>query len=83
MKSYVFPAVLIEDKAGIGVVFPDLPGCVSQDDNYERAFKGAREALSLHLSGMIEDGEAIPAPSSLRAIPLNAGEALALIEIKL
>lgn len=83
MKNYVFPAIFFEEPAGVAVVFPDLPGCVTQDDNYERAFKCAKEALHLHLSGMIEDGESIPAPSKLKNIPLEHGAALALIETQL
>ena len=82
MKTYIYPAVFHEGRNAITVYFPDL-ACISQGKNYHQAFKRAREVLSLHLSGMIEDGETIPAPSSLKSIPLNAGEALALIEIKL
>ena len=80
MKVYIFPAVFKEDETGVGVVFPDLLGCVTQNDDYERAFKDAREALNLHLSCMIEDGEPVPKPSRLRTIKLGEGEALALIE---
>ena len=83
MKNYVFPAVFIEDKAGVGVVFPDLPGCVTQNDDYERAFKDARTALRLHLNGMIEDKEEIPKPSQLKSITLGENEALALIETQI
>ena len=83
MKHYIFPAVFIEDRTGVGVVFPDLPGCVTQNDDYERAFKDAGEALNLHISCMLEDGEEIPKPSRLRAIKLNEGEALALIETQI
>ena len=83
MKNYVFPAIFFEEPCGIGVVFPDLPGCVTQDDDYEHAFRCAREALHLHLTGMIEDGEKIPSPSKLAAIPLETGSALALIETQI
>ena len=85
MKNYAFPAIFVEDKSGIGVIFPDLPGCVTQNDDYERAFKDAREALNLHLSCMIEDGEAVPKPSDLKTIAAKLGEceALTLIETQI
>lgn len=45
---------------GFGVSFPDLPGCVSYGDTLDEAVSQAHEALSLHLEGMVEDGEALP-----------------------
>lgn len=59
-----------------GVSFPDFPGCVTAGATLEEARALAEEALSLHLHGMIEDGETIPAPSTLDEImadPDNAG----------
>ena len=51
-----------------GVSFPDFPGCVSAGATLEEARTMAQEALSLHVAGLIEDGEDIPAPSSLDAV---------------
>lgn len=48
-----------------GVSFPDLPGVVTAGATLEEARRMAVEALALHLEGMTEDGEVIPAPSSL------------------
>jgi len=48
-----------------GVDFPDFPGCVTAGKTWEDARAMAAEALALHIAGMIEDGEAIPAPSAL------------------
>ena len=85
MKRYLFPAVFVEDETGVGVVFPDLPGCVTQNDDYEHAFEDAREALNLHLSCMIEDGEEIPTPSKIKTVitKLGEGEALTIIETQI
>ena len=83
MKNYVFPAIFFEEACGIGVVFLDLPGCVTQDDDYERALRCAREAVHFHLTGIIEDREKIPSPSKSAAIPLEAGSVLALIETQI
>ena len=54
-----------EDGSGrYGVTFEDLPGCVSQGANLEEALRMSHEALTLHLSTMLEDGDPIPAPST-------------------
>jgi predicted RNase H-like HicB family nuclease len=51
-----------------GVTFPDLPGCTSAGKTFEEAAQNAREALSLHLAGLHEDGDAIPEPRSLASL---------------
>jgi predicted RNase H-like HicB family nuclease len=43
---------------------PDVPGCVSAGDTLEEMASMMREALEFHLSGMLEDGEAIPEPTT-------------------
>jgi predicted RNase H-like HicB family nuclease len=51
-----------------GVEFPDLPGCFTAGSTIDEAKEMAAEALRLHLDGLAEDGEAVPAASSLGAI---------------
>ncbi len=51
-----------------GVSFPDLPGCITAGKDLDDARAMAEEALTLHIEGLLEDGEAVPAPSSLEAI---------------
>ena len=80
---YTYPAVFTQYDSDVGIYFPDLDGCVSQGDNYLDAFKSAHEGLSLHLYGMIEDGEKLPKPSRLEDIALEKNQALALIEVNL
>lgn len=67
MRQYI---ALIHKDAGsdYGVSFPDLPGCVTAGLDLDDARSMAEEALALHLSGMAEDEEPIPEPSSLEAV---------------
>ena len=59
-------AYLHKDKnSDYGVSFPDFPGCVTAGKTLEEARKLAVEALTLHMAGMIEDGEALPEASTL------------------
>jgi len=55
-----------------GVEFPDFPGCVSAGDTPEEAQDNAQEALALHIEGLLEDGEELPAPSVAEDIDLAA-----------
>lgn len=48
-----------------GVSFPDFPGVVTAGTDLDDARLMAEEALSLHVEGLLEDGDAIPEPSSL------------------
>lgn len=43
---------------------PDLPGCVATGATIGDVENLIREAISLHIEGMREDGAAIPEPSS-------------------
>jgi predicted RNase H-like HicB family nuclease len=52
-------------KSDFGVSFPDFPGCVTAGKTLDEARRLAAEALNLHIEGMMEDGEAIPEPSTL------------------
>lgn len=47
-----------------GAYLPDLPGCVAVGKTREEVQRLIREAIEIHLRGMREDGEAIPAPST-------------------
>jgi predicted RNase H-like HicB family nuclease len=52
-------------RSDFGVSFPDFPGCVTAGRTLGEARRMAAEALALHVAGMIEDGEVVPAPSNL------------------
>lgn len=63
MAEYI--AAVFEEAGGFGIVFPDFPGCVTQGANLDEAHTMAREALDLHLEGLLEDGEPVPRPMGL------------------
>ena len=47
-----------------GASAPDLPGYVAVGDTLEEVEKNMREAIEMHIQGMIEDNEPIPSPQS-------------------
>ena len=67
MSAYI-ALIHKESKSDYGVSFPDFPGCVTAGRTLDEARANAAEALAFHIEGMIEDGEAIPAPSELAAV---------------
>jgi predicted RNase H-like HicB family nuclease len=78
---------LVHKDAGsdYGVSFPDLPGLMTAGKDVDDAQAMAEEALALHIEGLVEDGQAIPEPSSLEAImadPENRDGLAILIALK-
>lgn len=66
-----------------GIVFPDLPGCVSAADRFEDLPAMAEAAVALWLETAIDAGQTIPKPSSLDAIRRHADavDALSFIPV--
>lgn len=54
-----------------GVIFPDLPGCFSAGDTLDEAMTNAEQAAALWIDATLDNGDAIPRPSSLDSIMEN------------
>jgi predicted RNase H-like HicB family nuclease len=62
MKRY---AIVIENAGpNLAAYVPDLPGCVATGESLEEVEQLIREAITLHLEGLVEDGLPIPEPTS-------------------
>jgi len=67
MRTYI--ALIHKDaESDYGVSFPDFPGCVTVGADVDEARVMAEEALAFHIEGMLEDGLAIPEPSTPGAV---------------
>jgi predicted RNase H-like HicB family nuclease len=63
-----FPIVIHKDRGSdYGITVPDLPGCFSAGTTLDEALAMAREAIELHLEGLIDEGQPIPAPAKIEA----------------
>ena len=80
-NRYFFIALFDYADDGISISFPDLPGCLPCAKDEAHAIANAKEALGLHLWGMEQDGEEIPAPTSLQSITHEPGELPVLIDV--
>ena len=80
--TYIFPCVFIyKESGGIAIYFPDLDGCTSFGEDEQTACQNAKEALSLHLYGMEQDGDEIPAPSNIKDIATESNQSILLVEV--
>ena len=57
-----------EGKSSFGIEFPDFSGCISAGEALQQAVDGAKEALELHIEGMVEDGDPVPEPQAIESI---------------
>lgn len=71
MKRY---AIVIENAGpNWAADVPDLPGCVATGDSEDEVERLIREAIEIHLEGLIEDGLPVPEPSSrVEYVEINA-----------
>lgn len=64
---YVIAIEKGDKKHAYGVVVPDLPGCFSAGDTLDEALSNAKEAILLHLEGLMDEKKTAPAPKLLEA----------------
>src|SRR5271166_1439579 len=80
MTTYV--ALIHKDPdSDYGVSFPDFPGCVSAGSTLDEAIAMAKEALALHIEGLLEDDENVPAPTAIDEVDRGDALLVAAIEV--
>ena len=80
MTTYV--ALIHKDPdSDYGVSFPDLPGCVTAGSTLDEAIAMAKEALALHIEGLLEDNENVPAPAPADQIDRDDALLVTAIEV--
>lgn len=81
VERYFYPAVFTyEEGQEIAVPFPDLDAATS-GENDDDALLSARELLGCAMFGREADGEAIPEPTPLSAVALEANERAVLVDV--
>jgi predicted RNase H-like HicB family nuclease len=73
-----------EADSDFSVSFPDFPGCVTAGTDLDDVRAMAEEALALHIEGLVQDDEIIPAASSLEGVmadPENRDAAAILVGV--
>lgn len=59
-----YVVVVEKSKTGFGAYVPDLPGCVATARTRARVLSLIRQAIAMHIDGLVEDGIAVPKPSA-------------------
>lgn len=67
MRTY-FAIVHKDEDSAVGVVFPDLPGCFSAGDTYDKAIANAHVALRLYAEAERSAGRQLPKPRTFEAL---------------
>jgi predicted RNase H-like HicB family nuclease len=64
MAKYRYPIVIEKAEHNYSAYLPDIDGCITTGRTPEEVIKNMQEALHLHLSSMLKDGDPIP-PASI------------------
>lgn len=64
----VYPACFYPDEDGYTVVFPDLPGCVTEGETLSQSMEMAEDAASGWLFGEIEENKKLPNSSAINEV---------------
>jgi len=73
--EYVYPAIFHKNKDGsYTIVYPDLPGCISEGKNLGNALFMAQSALKQWLGYLADKEQEIPSPSALEDIKASKNE---------
>jgi len=80
VQEYVYPAVFhINEDGTYTILFPDLPGCISEGKTLGNAMKMAEAALTQWVDYLKDNQEDIPEPSRLQNVELDKDEFVSLI----
>ena len=59
------------DSASYSAYAPDLPGCVATGATREDVESQMRDAITFHIEGLQDSGQAVPEPSQVTATYVN------------
>jgi predicted RNase H-like HicB family nuclease len=64
-NNHTLRVIIEKSENGFGAYVPDLPGCVALGETLLETEKLIKEAIEFHLEGIREDGQAVPAASTI------------------
>lgn len=80
MAEYVYPAVFHANEDGtFTVMYPDLPGCITEGKDLANAMYMAQSALTQWIEYLTDKKEEIPSAHTMQETPAEAGEFVNLI----
>jgi predicted RNase H-like HicB family nuclease len=67
MARYKYLVVIEQGQGNLSAYVPDLDGCVTTGQTVDEVLHNMQEALSLHIEGMLEDGDPLPPATHVAA----------------
>jgi len=65
------------EEGGFWVEVPTLPGCFSQGESIEGVMTNIKEAIELHIEGLVEEHEPVPIENDLIVSRININPVIA------
>ena len=60
-----YSVVIEQSQTGYSAYAPDLPRCVAAGQDLDKVQRQIRDAIAFHIDGLREEGQAVPAPSTV------------------
>lgn len=80
MAEYVYPALFHPNSDGsFTILFPDLPGCISEGKSLANAMYMAQDALTQWIEYLTDKKEELPEPNDPQALQTEGNEFVNLI----
>lgn len=80
--EYIYPAVFQKNEdETYTIVYPDLPGCISEGKSLGDALNMAQNALTQWIEYLTEKKQIIPNASAIETIKVNDGEFVNLVRV--
>ncbi len=81
MKEYIYPAIFHpNDDGSVTVMFPDLPGCITEGKSMGAAMNMAQSALTQWIEFLMDEKEVIPVASACASVPVEGSEIVSLVQ---
>jgi predicted RNase H-like HicB family nuclease len=78
--EYVYPAIFHKNEDGsYTIVYPDLPGCISEGKSLGNAMYMAQSALAQWINYLVDKKQEIPPASSIQDVKTSNGDLVNLI----
>lgn len=82
--EYVYPAIFSKNSDGsYTIIFPDLPGCISEGKSLANAIYMAQSALSQWIGYLSDKKEKIPNATEISEIKTKRGEVSTLVRAEI
>ena len=82
--EYIYPAIFRRnDDGSFTIVYPDLPGCISEGKTLGNAMSMAESALTQWIEYLIDKNEEIPHASDIMELSVEEDEFTTLVQAKI